>query len=98
ATTSAPSAPQAPKRLTIAIGGIPPGLHIALNQGSTSVPGLAETITLVNPRLTAVNAAGDRVPVLGANVPSTTEGTWTVQPDGRMPTTAKLKPGIPWHE
>src|SRR5579871_1756335 len=95
-STAAPS--QAPKRVTIAMGGVPPGLSIALNSGTINTPGLAELVELVSPSLSTVTSDGVRVPLLAASVPSVEDGSWTVGADGTMQTTWRLRPGTTWHD
>src|SRR5438105_355687 len=63
--------PTALKRITIAMGGVPPGFNLALNSGATNTPGLSDVIELVNPSLSNVNGDGVRVPFLAATVPTT---------------------------
>ncbi len=95
---SSPPQRPAPKRVTIAMAGNPPGISLSINPAGTNTPGLAELIELTNPGLSSVGSDGERVPVLAESLPSTDAGTWVVQPDGRMQTTWKLRPGTTWHD
>jgi peptide/nickel transport system substrate-binding protein len=88
----------APKRITIAMAGDPPGMSTHINPAGTATPGLPELIGITNPGLSTVDSDGQRMPVLAASVPSTDAGTWIVRPDGSMQTTWTLRPGITWHD
>ena len=96
----APGAPatQGPKRIVIAMAGDPPGISTHINPAGTATPGLPELIDLVAPGLSLVDSDGRRVPLLATDIPSTDRGSWLVQPDGRMQTTWKLRPGVTWHD
>jgi peptide/nickel transport system substrate-binding protein len=47
--------------------------------------------------LVVLNDSGEPVPRLATEIPSQTAGTWTVNADGTMTTTWKLRPGVTWH-
>lgn len=67
--------------------------------GQGRVAGSGELESLGNAGLTVTNSSdGIRNPQLGTEVPSTSTGSWRVFPDGRMETTATLKPGTLWHD
>jgi peptide/nickel transport system substrate-binding protein len=47
--------------------------------------------------LIVLDDGGEPHPRLVAEAPSQGRGTWTVNPDGTMETTWKLRPGVTWH-
>lgn len=66
---------------------------------SGRVAGSGELESLVNAGLSQTRSTDSvRVPQLGTEIPSTATGSWRVFPDGRMETTATLKPGLTWHD
>jgi peptide/nickel transport system substrate-binding protein len=89
---------QAPKRVIIAMAGNPPGISTTLNPAGTATPGLPELVELTNPGLSTQDNEGNHAPLLAASIPSTETGSWTVEPDGRMTTTWKLRPNTSWHD
>jgi len=60
--------------------------------------GARELANIVNQHLVALTADGSPTPRLLAEIPSLERGTWTVQPDGGMETTWKLRPNVVWHD
>jgi peptide/nickel transport system substrate-binding protein len=48
--------------------------------------------------LTAYDAQSNLVGRLAAKIPSVSDGDWTVNPDGTMDVTWKLKPNLTWHD
>jgi len=95
---SQPSA--APKVVTIAIQGQPASFDTDLtgsaagrNQGGvTNVPYIAHD------RLMTRTGPQSYEPRLVSETPSTEKGTWTVNPDGTMDMTWKLRPNVKWHD
>lgn len=96
---SGPAAParSGPSRIVMAITGDAHTVYNKLNPNS-AVRGIGELQQLVNRGLTQTDNRDVRVPILAEETPSVENGLWTVQPDGRMETTWKLRPGILWHD
>lgn len=63
----------------------------------TAQPGIGEVGKLVNSGLTIDNG-GVREARLAEAVPTTENGLWKLQPDGRMEMTWRLRPGARWHD
>jgi peptide/nickel transport system substrate-binding protein len=57
----------------------------------------ARTTRLFNAGLTLVDGKGDTRPYLAGALPELNTDTWRVQPDGRMETVWRLRPGLTWH-
>src|SRR6185503_1125666 len=97
-TGEAPQA-SAPKRVTAAVSGDPFTLNYQMSSaGSYTPPGSDGLEELVNTGLAALDGRGALVPRAAEAVPSTENGLWTVQPDGRMETTWKIRPNVTWHD
>ena len=58
----------------------------------------ADLILMVNAPLTVRDPRGVAQPRLAAELPSRENGTWTVNPDGTMRTTWKIRPTAAWHD
>lgn len=84
-----------PSRVTIAIGAEINGLATKFEGGNTFS---AEFHFLTNSPLALRNAQGIASPFLAADLPSRDAGTWTVNPDGTMATTWKIRPNARWHD
>jgi len=91
----APSSPQRPTRITIAVRADLPTLSKTLN---TIIPGATALDRLVSAGLTGTDDKGVLHPILAEAVPSLDNGLWKVLPDGRMETTWRLRPGVRWHD
>lgn len=88
-----------PRRVVSAIMGDPPTLSNTINSaGAAGVPGVSEVEKLVNAGLTAADADGTLHAQLAEAVPSTDNGLWTVQPDGRMETSWNIRRNAQWHD
>lgn len=93
-STSA-GAPEVGGRVTIASGIDPPNLASKLSEPTTYS---AEYQFLVNSPLVVIDGTGAPRPLLAAEQPSRDRGTWTVNPDGTMATTWKIRPNAVWHD
>jgi peptide/nickel transport system substrate-binding protein len=96
--TGVAPAPAAPKRITLAFAGNPPGLANRLAAGGSGGTGVASLEALLNRGATTKNAQGQLVPQLAQSVPTVENGLWKVLPDGKMETTLKLRPDAKWHD
>jgi peptide/nickel transport system substrate-binding protein len=84
-----------PKTLTIALEDEPLNLATLLDQGSSSA---GEIRHVVHSRLAKNDDRGNVMPELATELPSQERGTWSVQSDGTMRTTYKLRSGVTWHD
>lgn len=89
-----------PKRLTAVIHGNPAVFSTILSPpgAAGSPPGLQEMEELMNAGLSNADNQGRLRPQLAEAVPSLENGLWTVQGDGRMETTWKIRPTAAWHD
>ncbi len=53
---------------------------------------------IAHDRLASETALDNFTPQLAADLPSVEKGTWTLNPDGAMVVTWKLRPNIKWHD
>lgn len=83
------------KQLNVALPVEPAALG---SKFSTGRSGLGEYAALFAAPLARRDYDGNPVAILAAEVPSIERGTWTVQADGRMETTFKLRPSAVWHD
>src|SRR4051812_47464233 len=102
-TTGAPQAAAKPagvKRIVVGIRGTPvsPIMKVTLGGGSGQAPGAEELEELVNSRLGMIDPSGTVRPYLASSIPSVQDGSWSVQPDGSMVTTWKIRPNAKWHD
>ncbi len=89
----------AQKRVVAAIMGDPTTLSQKLNAaGAGSIPGADALEQIVNAGLALVDGHGTLIPQLAEAVPSVDNGLWTVEPDGRMQTTWRIRAGARWHD
>lgn len=86
----------APKTLTIALEGEPGILISGLSVSGGVSP--TDFNDAIQHRLVGYNDIGEPIPQIAAALPSTTDGSWTVNADGSMRTTYRLKPGVTWHD
>ncbi len=86
-----------PKRVTVAIRGEPRTISTKIDS-SPSVPGGADVETMLHAGTTLTDADGKPRPQLAELVPSVENGLWTVDPDGRMETTWRIREGARWHD
>lgn len=93
-------APAAPKRITTAMMGNPPGAFDRFIGGGSggNIPGISGLEQLVTVGFSIANDKGARVPMLAEAVPSVENGLWKVLPDGRMETTWRIRQGAQWHD
>ncbi len=94
-----PPRPAAPKRIVVAVQGDPFTLNYQMSSnGGYTPPGSEALEELVHTGMAALDARGTLVPRLAETVPSTENGLWTIQPDGRMDTTWRLRSDAAWHD
>jgi peptide/nickel transport system substrate-binding protein len=87
--------PQAPKRIVAAIRSNPSGLYAKLTTGRFTSASIEQ---LVNVGLTTLGDSGELHPRLAETVPTTENGLWVVEPDGRMTVTWVIRDGARWHD
>src|SRR5688500_15149372 len=80
--------------LTIAVGGEGPKLASRLSDSVWA----SDFNLMANAALTVKDPKGVPQPRLAAETPSRDRGTWTVNADGTMATTWKIKPNAIWHD
>jgi peptide/nickel transport system substrate-binding protein len=86
-----------PKRITAAIQGDPHTLVHRLNP-SSRVRGIEALEQMAHAGLTTPDNQGGTVPQLAEAVPSTDNGLWVLQTDGRMSTTWQIREGVQWQD
>src|SRR5579871_2078155 len=91
-----PGASGAPASPPLQIGLITEPTALGGKFGSDS--GTADFHFLFAAQLVQYDALGNPQPVLAAAVPSLSDGTWTVTPDGQMETIYTLRPGATWQD
>lgn len=84
-----------PQRVTIVIGAEVNSLATKFEGGNTFA---SEFHFMTNSPLVLREASGRAIPLLAAELPSRDNGTWTVNADGTMTTTWKLRPNAKWHD
>lgn len=84
-----------PTRVTIAIGAEVNSLATKFEGGNTYS---SEFHFMTNSPLTLRDGRGIASPLLAQALPSRDNGTWTVNPDGSMATTWRIKPNARWHD
>ncbi|MBM2809449.1 MAG: hypothetical protein HW416_208 [Chloroflexi bacterium] len=89
------SAPIAPKTLIIALEGEPGNLDSGIEGGGLSPTGVQ---LAVHDRLAGYNERGQLVPRLAVSLPSQTDGTWIIRPNGTMQTTYRIHRNVIWHD
>lgn len=97
---SAPGAepPRGPKVLRIALSREPNGFVISLSASTSTSGGAIQAQNLPANKLQNTDDKGQAYAELAEALPSTGAGTWTINPDGTMETTWKLRPNIKWHD
>jgi peptide/nickel transport system substrate-binding protein len=73
-----------------------PVLNLKLQTGNIAGTDVLEELT--NSGLATPTDRGHLEPLLAETVPSLDNGLWKLQPDGKMETTWRLRPGITWHD
>src|SRR5438105_9165054 len=87
----------APKIVTIALA-TEPNSFGALG-GDSQIVGQHDNVSnIVHDPLMSRTEGGGTEPRLATERPSTDRGTWTLNADGTMDTTFKLRPSIKWHD
>ena len=94
----APDQPRAPKTLRIALSREPNGFVISLSASASTSGGAIQAQNLPANKLQNLDEKGQAYAELAEALPSTTGGTWGINPDGTMETTWKLRPNIKWHD
>lgn len=103
ATAPPPAEPQsaapfgAPKSLAIALQGEPRNL-IPLLGGDVGGTPAGRIEDAVHQHLATYDHRGEVRPMLVAELPSQSKGTWLLRPDGTMETTYRLRPNVAWHD
>src|SRR5579871_3090211 len=89
-----PPSTQAPKRIVLAMNQPVEGFTELFGgpQSGWRVPYLA-----LHDFLVILDDGADPHPRLASEIPSQASGSWTVNADGTMATTWKLRPGVTWH-
>src|SRR5262249_40855085 len=93
-----PTTPAAPKILRIALTREPDGFVISLAPTNSTSGGATQAQNIPANKLQNTDEKGQIYAELAMALPSTTDGTWTINPDGTMETTWKLRPNIKWHD
>ena len=89
----------APKRLVVAIRGVPPSLAgQETNRTGGTYPGLDAVMELVHASLVRAHHQGVLQPQLAEAVPTLENGFWQLLPDGRMTTTLMIRSAARWHD
>ena len=84
-----------PKTMTIALDAEPNLLFTSMG----SISGMVSELKLAYHQLLVnYDDRGALHPMLAAELPSTTNGTWVVRPDGSMQTTYRLRQDVRWHD
>jgi peptide/nickel transport system substrate-binding protein len=92
----AASSKQRSKAIAIAVNEDVSSIWDAVTSGGGS--GARELANVVNQHLVAITADGSPTPRLLTELPSLDKGTWTVQADGTMQMTWRLRPNAIWHD
>ena len=92
---SAPSK-QGSKTIAIAVNEDVSSIWDAVTSGGGT--GARELANVVNQHLVAITSDGSPTPRLLSELPSLDRGTWTVQADGTMQMTWRLRPNAVWHD
>jgi peptide/nickel transport system substrate-binding protein len=91
-----PSARTTPKTLTVALEGEPENLVTRMGGGSGSIAGNIRLA--VHQYLATYDDRGGLHAMLAHELPTPSNGTWTVRPDGTMQTIYRLRPNVTWHD
>src|SRR5579871_6566261 len=86
-----------PKALRVAITREPAGFIVSLSPSASSSGGGQQLQNLPANKLQDTDAQGQRFAELAEVLPSTADGTWTINADGTMATTWQLRPNLTWH-
>jgi peptide/nickel transport system substrate-binding protein len=89
------AAPRVDKHFGLAIEGEPGNLVSLMEGGGIGPGGVREA---VQHHLAVYDDRANVRPQLAVELPSTSNGTWVVRPDGTMQTTYRLRPGVTWHD
>jgi peptide/nickel transport system substrate-binding protein len=94
------SSAQGEKALTVAIQREPSSFDIQMTLDATGgrTGGRNQIPPIVNAALTWTDEHGNRKMGMAIELPSAASGTWTVNPDGTMDVTWRLRPDISWHD
>ncbi len=94
---SAAPRPASSKSLTIALQNEPKALWTIMG-GEVGGSPAAQMLLAIHQQLAMYDERGNPFPMLATELPSPTNGTWVVRPDGTMQTTYKLRTGVSWHD
>ena len=98
---SASSASRGPKVLTLAVQrelkGFAKFTGVAAGGGNPGA-GNSQVAKIGHSYLALEDETGTFIPQLAFELPSVAKGTWTINADGTMDTTWKLKPNVRWHD
>jgi peptide/nickel transport system substrate-binding protein len=89
------SVPPRPKRIVAGIRAEPPLFYQQVTFGAH---GLDTIQDMLSAGLITFNEERDGVAQLAESVPTIENGLWKVEPDGRMETTWRIRPGAEWHD
>ncbi len=90
------AAPTGPTRVVIGVGADTPHLSTKLDPETGSFR--YDVRFAVNSPLAIRDQQGATRPLLAAEIPSQERGSWTLNPDGTMATTWKIRPNALWHD
>jgi peptide/nickel transport system substrate-binding protein len=93
-----PPAPRPTRTIRFAITREPHGFVNSFTPNATGAGGITLVQPLAANRLQTFDEKGRNIPELATAIPSTSDGTWTVNPDGTMETIWKLQPNVTWHD
>src|SRR5439155_11457060 len=95
---SSATTPATPKVLRIALTREPDGFVISLSPTTSTSGGATQAQNIPANKLQNTDEKGQIYAELATALPSTTDGTWTINPDGTMETTWRLRPNVKWHD
>lgn len=90
--------PATPSRVIIGVRSDVSNLSSKLATDNTSTTTSGNQRFLSNCPLVVFDPQGRVLPRLASELPSQSNGTWTVSPDGAMTTTWKIRPEAVWHD
>src|SRR6266508_944229 len=94
----AATTPRSPKILRIALGRQMEAFVPVVTGAVTTTGGAVQVLPLVSNRLQNFDEKGNKFGELAESIPSIADGTWTINPDGTMETTWRLRPNLKWHD
>ncbi len=91
-------APRTQKVLRIALGREIEAFVPTVTGAVTTTGGGGQVLPLASNRLQNFDEKGRKYAELAEALPSITDGTWTIDPDGSMETIWKVRPNLKWHD